>query len=767
MMKNKGKYKHKSKGRHSDYYDEYGYDSDNNMMSQNGNVRRKMCTEWTQELHAQFMDAVTSLSEGRCFPKDILEMMNESGLTRMQVASHLQKCRNDNWRSPEERKPTHITSQHSSQNRNRTQSKPRRCESMTLGNRPSSSQIQSKTPETVIASNNIGPVRGVEFREVAHQRSENPNPNPKIMIKNNGKYKHKSRDRHNDYYDEDGYDLDNNMMSQNGNVRRKMCTKWTQELHAKFMDVVTSLGEESCFPKEILEMMNESGLTRMQVASHLQKCRNDNWRSPEERKPTHITSQHSSQNGNRTQSKPRRCGSMTLGNQSSSSQIQSKLRNPLGVRITKQRVIASNSIEPNKGKYKQKSRGRHSDYYDEDGYDSDNNLMSQNGNVRRKMCTEWTQELHITFMDAVMSVGEGKRKPTHITSQQSSQNGNRTQSKTRRFGSMPLGNRPPRARSNQRLKKRVKAPEPVRSPNHQTTSNCIQQHRPVRGVEFRQVAHQRGENPNPNLNIMMKNKGKYKQKSRGRHSDYYDEDGYDSDNNLMSQNGNVKRKMCTEWTQELHVTFMDAVMSVGEGRCFPKEILEMMNELGLTIMQVASHLQNKGKYKQKSRGRHSDYYDEDGYDLDNNIMSQNGNVRRKMCTEWTQEPHAKFMDAVTSLGEGRCFPKEILEMMNESGLTRMQVASLQKCRNDDWRSPEEQKSTHITSQQSSQNGNRAQSKPRRFGSMPLGNRPSSSQIQSKTQETGQSSGTRWESESPNNEAKMGHGSTMTNNTRKS
>ncbi|KAH6756517.1 response regulator 10 [Perilla frutescens var. hirtella] len=84
-----------------------------------------------------------------------------------------------------------------------------------------------------------------------------------------------------------------------------------------------------------------------------------------------------------------------------------------------------------------------------------------------------------------------------------------------------------------------------------------------------------------------------------------------------------------------------------------------------------------------------------------------------MCTEWTQELHANFMDAVTSLGQGRCFQKEILEMMNESSLTRMQVAS---------------------------------------------------QIQSKTQETGQSSGTRWESESPNNEVKMEHESTMTNNT---
>ncbi|KAK3014247.1 hypothetical protein RJ639_009221 [Escallonia herrerae] len=81
-----------------------------------GRVRRKVCTEWTDELHSKFMVAVGQLGEGRCYPKEILEHMNVPGLTRMQVASHLQvrficpispfpqKCRNANWRAPEERK---------------------------------------------------------------------------------------------------------------------------------------------------------------------------------------------------------------------------------------------------------------------------------------------------------------------------------------------------------------------------------------------------------------------------------------------------------------------------------------------------------------------------------------------------------------------------------------------------------------------------------------------------------------------------------------
>ncbi|CAA0835361.1 Two-component response regulator ARR2, partial [Striga hermonthica] len=93
-----------------------------------------------------------------------------------------------------------------------------------------------------------------------------------------------------------------------------------------------------------------------------------------------------------------------------------------------------------------------------------------------------------------------------------------------------------------------------------------------------------------------------------------------------------------------------------------------------------------------------------------------GNVKRKVCTEWTQELHDKFLFAVEVLGEGRCFPKDILDLMNVPGLTRMQVAShLQKCRNASWRSPEERKSDSVPL---SGSGHSGPSKPRRFGSMP-------------------------------------------------
>ncbi|CAI9757710.1 unnamed protein product [Fraxinus pennsylvanica] len=67
-------------------------------------AKSKECIEWTEVLHRKFIDALGQLGEGRCFPKDILELMDVPGLTRMQVSSHLQKFRNDTWRAPVERK---------------------------------------------------------------------------------------------------------------------------------------------------------------------------------------------------------------------------------------------------------------------------------------------------------------------------------------------------------------------------------------------------------------------------------------------------------------------------------------------------------------------------------------------------------------------------------------------------------------------------------------------------------------------------------------
>ncbi|XP_027368781.1 two-component response regulator ARR12-like [Abrus precatorius] len=48
---------------------------------------------------------------------------------------------------------------------------------------------------------------------------------------------------------------------------------WAAELHSKFVAAVNQLGIDKAFPKRILDLMNVEGLTRENVASHLQKYR--------------------------------------------------------------------------------------------------------------------------------------------------------------------------------------------------------------------------------------------------------------------------------------------------------------------------------------------------------------------------------------------------------------------------------------------------------------------------------------------------------------
>ncbi|XP_077214556.1 transcription factor PCL1-like [Tasmannia lanceolata] len=48
---------------------------------------------------------------------------------------------------------------------------------------------------------------------------------------------------------------------------------WTPQLHKRFIDVVSHLGVKNAVPKTIMQMMNVEGLTRENVASHLQKYR--------------------------------------------------------------------------------------------------------------------------------------------------------------------------------------------------------------------------------------------------------------------------------------------------------------------------------------------------------------------------------------------------------------------------------------------------------------------------------------------------------------
>lgn len=59
----------------------------------------------------------------------------------------------------------------------------------------------------------------------------------------------------------------------NKSGRRKIKVDWSSELHKKFVQAVEQLGLDQAIPSRILELMNVEGLTRHNVASHLQKYR--------------------------------------------------------------------------------------------------------------------------------------------------------------------------------------------------------------------------------------------------------------------------------------------------------------------------------------------------------------------------------------------------------------------------------------------------------------------------------------------------------------
>ncbi|KAF6150781.1 hypothetical protein GIB67_020864 [Kingdonia uniflora] len=69
--------------------------------------------------------------------------------------------------------------------------------------------------------------------------------------------------------DEDDGELDN----EDPSASKKPRVVWSVELHQQFVGAVNQLGIDKAVPKRILELMNVPGLTRENVASHLQKFR--------------------------------------------------------------------------------------------------------------------------------------------------------------------------------------------------------------------------------------------------------------------------------------------------------------------------------------------------------------------------------------------------------------------------------------------------------------------------------------------------------------
>ncbi|KAL8520789.1 hypothetical protein ACS0TY_011370 [Phlomoides rotata] len=76
----------------------------------------------------------------------------------------------------------------------------------------------------------------------------------------------KAQKKRRDSKDEDDTELDND----DSTTSKKPRVVWSVELHQQFVSAVNQLGIDKAVPKRILEMMNVPGLTRENVASHLQ-----------------------------------------------------------------------------------------------------------------------------------------------------------------------------------------------------------------------------------------------------------------------------------------------------------------------------------------------------------------------------------------------------------------------------------------------------------------------------------------------------------------
>nr|CAB3468423.1 unnamed protein product [Digitaria exilis] len=60
---------------------------------------------------------------------------------------------------------------------------------------------------------------------------------------------------------------------ENRSTQKRQRVQWSGDLHRKFIQATNQIGMDKAVPKKILEVMNVDGLTRENVASHLQKYR--------------------------------------------------------------------------------------------------------------------------------------------------------------------------------------------------------------------------------------------------------------------------------------------------------------------------------------------------------------------------------------------------------------------------------------------------------------------------------------------------------------
>lgn len=112
----------------------------------------------------------------------------------------------------------------------------------------------------------------------AFNLTPNPNPNPNtntLLFTNPQTLKNPSLETPDSVTDLESSELGGcgNSGDEPARTLKRPRLVWTPQLHKRFVDAVAHLGIKNAVPKTIMQLMSVDGLTRENVASHLQKYR--------------------------------------------------------------------------------------------------------------------------------------------------------------------------------------------------------------------------------------------------------------------------------------------------------------------------------------------------------------------------------------------------------------------------------------------------------------------------------------------------------------
>lgn len=113
------------------------------------------------------------------------------------------------------------------------------------------------------------PDHGPDPKDDRRTRTAQTDPEATIHFTDDGNVSCSSQRKRKGYLDEDSANEEDDNLT----TAKRQRVVWSVELHQKFVGAINHLGLEQAVPKRILDLMNVPGLTRENVASHLQKYR--------------------------------------------------------------------------------------------------------------------------------------------------------------------------------------------------------------------------------------------------------------------------------------------------------------------------------------------------------------------------------------------------------------------------------------------------------------------------------------------------------------